>query len=414
MKYKLILVLALICAGAIQALAGPNFPAKAVDYDLMISGGFSIDFDSPSTQDYCALGGTGHMAFTRKNVDLTQPMPHTIPIELTELELESVHPDVQFKMTHAATPPSTGRVLGGAAGDFPADSFFDVFIEVQLAQPGGGTLTLINKTPIQLKGMSGFERPAELASFFDVFVELQPVDLFDKQNQAVRVGTMPACWFATAKKGTEAKHGVSINISGQEQLGPLSYTICDDKNNTVHRAAVVDVKGSRLAGLISSNADCDEVFKDLGLTFPQNTTLQFIATWDRDLRIPDWRGNHVGKFQIVAVPPSTPAGQPKPIVIAQGKMCGTHGVGTHRPPLPAPHDGEDCDDCSHFEGQLMAAVIVAGKYKGRLEATYAGVYLQPGTTQPLVCCPGQCIPPHGPFAMTLDGVAITRCLPRTP
>ena len=410
------LALAFLLAGAFQAFAGPNFPPKAVEHDLLITGGFTIDFTATPDVDYCALGTTGRMAFKRKAPDLSQPPPHTIDIELLALDLRGVTSNpVGIRVTHVASAPNGGRVTGGVNTppcDFPgANSFFDVFFEVEIAQPGGGTQTLVTQQPARLTGMGGFDSVAELGSFFDVFILAQPVPLADKQNPVIPVGIMPACWLATAKKGTEAKHGVSISVTGQETLGPLSYTFCPGDN--VRRAAVVDVKGSKLEGEVASNAPCDEVFNNLGIQLPVGYVPKFLATWDRDHRIPDWRGYHFGKFQIMAVPPVGTAG--KPILIAQGRMGGTHGVGTHRPPLPAPHDCEECADCSHFEGHLMAAVIVAGTFKGKLEATYAGVYLDPqNPTKPLPCCPGQSLPPHGPFIMTLDGVAITKCLPLTP
>lgn len=394
-------------ASASLAFAGPSFPAKAADLDLLVTGSFSIDLLDPNASDFCAIGATGHMQVHRDPPGTG--LPHTIPIEMKELQLEGIAPHETFRVKILqGSPPAAGQIVGNNPDDFPTtNSFFDVFFELVVGPPGA-TQTLVTMAPVRLKGTNGFESPARLSSFFDIFMAVQPVDLALAANPNVKVAALTTCWLTPSQHVNKAKHGVSLNITGQDQLGKLTYGVCPDQR--FQRAAVVDVKGETLRGLVSSNADCDEVFTSLAnLGLPNLGPLQFEAVWDRDVRVPDWRGYHSGKFRIfAAVPATTP---PKFVTIASGRLSGTHGVGTHRSPLPAPHDGEDCDDCSHFEGKLTGAMIVAGKYKGKLEATYAGVYVD-ANNAPINCCPPPCVPPSGKFIMTLDGVAVTKCLPK--
>ena len=410
MKTPRTLTLALaFLAGCSMSLAVSVFPTTASDKTLPLSAAASIDF-LDATPDLCAVGCSGHMLLHRDPATTGAP-PHFVPIELVELSLTGagVHlvPQPQpFKIT--LVPPLTGinggKIRGGATNDFPTagggNSFFDVFFEVQV-----NGMTLFNPNPAHLVQPGQFATPAHLASFFDIFVCAQPVPLNDKANPGTQVATMASLWMRVCKIGNEAKHGVSIDIRGQSTLGRMDYTIC---MVGASEAAVIDIKPEKLLGDVTSNLDCDEVFRDLGITVPAGGVLKFEAIWDRNVRVGDWRGFHKGKFRIFYEVPALP--KPKIIAVASGKLNGTHGVGTHRLPLPAPHDGEDCEECSHYEGALIGAVIVAGKYKGKLEATYAGVYLKAAVDEPQGCCPAPPIPPSGRFIMTLDGVAVTRCL----
>lgn len=397
MKTLRLCALALV-ACATSILAGPRFPAREGDINLRLVSAFSIDYVDPLTADLCSVGCTGTIKIHR-GVPTGDPPPHKIPIEILQLALKNVGKTVASVGLGVASVGSQngGEIIGGAVDDFPAHSFFDVFVEISV-----GGQTLINTQAAHMVQGGNFQNPAALASFFDIFLCTQPVPLFDKANPGVQVATLASLWMRPCAVGNEVKHGVSIDINGQSTLGKLTYSICPD---AAEPSAVVDVKPETLLGDITSNTECDEVFVDLGLgQQPAGSKLKFEAVWDRNVRVPDWRGFHKGKFRIYLEIPGA-----KPKVIATGRLGGTHGVGTHRAPLPAPHDGEDCHDCSHFEGAL-SGLIRTGTFRGKLEATYAGVYLN-NAGQPVGCCPPPPIPPTGNFVVTLDGVAVTKCLP---
>ncbi|MCX7915601.1 MAG: hypothetical protein N3A53_04780, partial [Verrucomicrobiae bacterium] len=72
-------------------------------------------------------------------------------------------------------------------------------------------------------------------------------------------------------------------------------------------------------------------------------------------------------------------------------------------------DEEDCASCYRFEGRLRGRVIASGPLAGaRIEATYAGEYLD-DSNDPIRCCPPPATLPQGAFRMTVEGVAITSC-----
>lgn len=100
-----------------------------------------------------------------------------IEVAIISMVLHSVSP-VTVQITESPTLPSPGHMEspGGTPQGpfFPAESFFDVFLEVDI--PGVGVLH--NNQPAHYQGSAD--------SFFDVFVELSaPVPLLDEPGNEV-------------------------------------------------------------------------------------------------------------------------------------------------------------------------------------------------------------------------------------
>jgi len=81
------------------------------------------------------------------------PAPRTIPTEIIQMELVGSHPQIGPIRIRAGTtfglPPSTGRITPiTPTKDFPAESFFDVFIEIEIQG-----IPLTNVEPFRVEGV---------------------------------------------------------------------------------------------------------------------------------------------------------------------------------------------------------------------------------------------------------------------
>jgi hypothetical protein len=277
---------------------------------------------------------------------------------------------------------SFGQITGNSrTNDFPADSFFDVFFELVIPSLN---LRLINLQPLRVQAFI-----PNIPPISSTFTNLNQVELVDRQNPQQVVGTALQVWHHPAKFGRETKLGLSLNITnGVLRPAPVEVAVCP--TNAVP-AATAKLRRQTMTAALLPNQPCNEV--NLGCTQP----LVLEAVLDRNLRPQDWRGHHRGVFRVLC-------GEQ---VVAVGKLEGCEGIGTHRDPLD--RDCESCADCSHFEGRLKG-VIVFGESKGaKIEACYAGEFVD-SQGEPIRCCPQPCLPPGGPFRMTIDGVVVHRCI----
>ena len=138
-----------------------------------------------------------------------------------------------------------------------------------------------------------------------------------------------------------------------------------------------------LQATITTNATCDEVSGAL----PDGAVLT--ARLDANLRLADWRGQHVGSFKIMN----------GTNVFALGTMAGSNGVNSN--------GKQACAVCNHWEGLLQGTVVQRNSplTGAAIQATYSADLTD------VTVCPSPSIP-QGTVMMTVDGVVITlRCPP---
>ncbi len=297
--------------------------------------------------------------------------PTTIPTEMLSLDLSGGGMQLMGM--------GTGAVTGGPTKTnfFPAESFFDVFIALHT-----GSDVLTNQQPIRVQ-----THIIKIPPISSTYTNINPCLLFSAQS-GQPVGTLIQVWHHPSQQGKETKCAVSLDVlNGFMTPGLAKLTVCSNTTGTA--SAVYDIKRQQLVGPVTING-CD----DCG--YPCNLT--FVATWASNIRAPDWRGIHKGTWQLLC----------GTNVYAKGAMSGLNGVGTHRPPLKAAC--ELCNECSHFEGELIGNVynINTGLKIGKIQAVYAGDFLD-AALNPIPCCPLPTKPPNGPFNMTIEGIEILPC-----
>ncbi len=274
---------------------------------------------------------------------------------------------------------STGQITS-TNNLFPAESAFDVFVVLGLP----GNSNFVNTTALRLTN-SITASPA----IGQTYTNVGPVDLALTDDTNTVVGSLIRFALTPASRGSTRHLGISASVTGTNDLGILTLATCP----TTTGVAVASLRGQFFSGPLTPNAGCDEAF---------DTNILFAAKWNTNVRAPDWRGFHTGRFILFRI---SPAG--KTNLVGFGSMDGSNGVGTRRAPLEL--DAEDCDSCYRFEGKLKGRIIERGPLaSARLEATYAGEHLD-GNGDPVSCCPPPATPPQGEFRLTLDGVAVTRC-----
>jgi len=273
---------------------------------------------------------------------------------------------------------STGQITS-TNNLFPAESTFDVFVLIGL--PGA---FLVNTTALRLTN-SITASPA----ISQTYTNIGPVDLADADDTNTVVGSLIQFALTPAARGSTRHLGISASVTGTNDLGALSLGVCPGTNGI----AVASLRGQSFSGPLTPNADCDQAL---------DTNILFAAKWNTNVRAPDWRGYHTGRFILFRIGDGG-----KTNLVGFGTMDGSNGVGTRRAPLEL--DAENCDSCYRFEGKLKGRITERGPLAGaRLEATYAGEHLD-SSGDPIGCCPPPATPPQGAFRLTLDGVAVTRC-----
>lgn len=423
-------VFTLLVARPAQAVP---FPPKTAGEDRFESVAvLTLELPDPNNPgqflEVCAVECTGP-TLVKRGAPAPQGNDTVIPLEIISMNLEGHLPHdlpaplggagfhVRAGMETLGLPANSPRATVGELrvpqGQPFGNSFFDVFFEIEIV---GSTNRIINPTAVRVqKGIN--EIPP-----FNVPLESNAATQLAFQTGGQPAGTLHRIWHAPVKKAaTKHKHGLSLNITGIDRLRKLEYAVCpstrigpNDPNRKFAVGALADLvsdigldAGGKpdFSAPIVVNLECDEVFAGVNDMF-------FEVKWTRDVRFPDWRGYHSGSFRIIR----QPSGTTKPIVVAAGKLSGSHGVETHRPPLsqdaPARPDlDHECADCAHFEGTIISGTVMVGQFKGgQIRATYAGEYLD-AANQPIACCPPPVLPPSGKFRMTIDGVVVTRCLP---
>ncbi len=413
---------------------GATFPPKTAGDDCFESAAvLTLELPDPNNQgqflEICAVECTGP-TLVRRGAPTTQVTDTVIPLEIIAMDLRGHLPDdlpaplggAAFRLLAGGDslelPPGDPRRTIGELrvpqGQPFGNSFFDVFFEVTVA----GVPTILNQNAVRVQKGINTVPPFNVPLESNAAVPL----VFKVGSQPA--GTLHRVWHAPVKKvATEHKHGLSLNVTGIDRLRKYELSVCPStpsKTDPLVRkfevSAVADLvedigldAGGKpdFTAPIVINTECDEVFT-------QNDMFMEMK-WTRNVRLPDWRGFHTGSFRIIRFP----SGATKPEIIATGKLAGTHGVETHRPPLsqdaPARPDlAHECADCAHFEGTIVTGTVMVGRFKGGLiRATYAGEYLD-AVNAPIPCCPPPVLPPSGKFRMTIDGVVITRCLPVVP
>lgn len=350
-----------------------SFPAAA---------SLTIEFGGATN---CAVLVTGPCVVQRATPVLSGST-NTIAATIVSLDLTGSDPvwgEVRLTAgSNLVGQASTGQILT-TNNLYPATSFYDVFAQIAV----GGS-NYLNQTAVRLT-TSVSQNPPIGSTFTNVF----PVALVDAADTNTTVGTLVQLWWLPSTTGRETRLGFSVDVTGTNTYSSLTAGVCVEPSLP---AATFRIRRNEFGGAITPQIGCDEL---------TDTNLLFAAMLDTDLRAPDWRGHHKGNFIFYRL---DPPGQTN--LVAHGRMEGTHGVGTHRAPLSA--TAEDCSSCRHFEGRLRGKIVEKGHplNGARLEATYAGEYLD-DQGDPVACCPPPARPPSGPFRLTIDGVAAQRrCL----
>jgi len=145
--------------GHLFALEPMNqFPPQGMTNSIPVIGRLELDLDDPACggglTEPLALDVAGNLIVTFPNPEVVGT-PSTIEIQIVSLELRSVAPitvaglgghDV---LIHEV-PPSGGQLSNPSNAQFPVDSFFDVFVQIEF--PGSGCPTLETPGPFQLQG----------------------------------------------------------------------------------------------------------------------------------------------------------------------------------------------------------------------------------------------------------------------
>ena len=209
----------------------------------------------------------------------------TFETELISMELTGVSPSLGTVTVRAGQQHGLEASLGGGTSlsnnaVFPADSFFDVFCEVDL--PNQGLTGLRNAEPVRLQNT--------IRAFPAISTTLTnntgAVTLFGSQQQV----TLRDIWLHQAVPGREIKLALSGDITnGVLNAAQPLMTVCPTNNQ---QSATVTIRRQVLRGPLLSHDPCDEVLSG---------NLVFEAVLDRNLRAPDWRGFHKGKWRILEI-----------------------------------------------------------------------------------------------------------------
>jgi|GEM_PF-4772865 len=380
---RFIAIIAIVCS----ALASASFaqrtqilPNRATT--VTVPAVAAITLDVAGVPD-CTILLTGSSTF-RNGVRGGSTSNVVIETELVALDLAGVLAEGGAVRLRAGSNNVGVASLGQITATnnvFPATSFFDVFAEIEL--PGG--TNLVTATPLRVQA-----RTTQFPPVSQPYTNAATVVLVSATDTNQVVGELTHLWLSPARLGRDELVGISFDVLGTNTAGTADLQIC---GTNVATAAKATIKRANLAGPVTINVGCDEAL---------GTNLLFAAKWTGSLRAPDWRGFHRGNFILYSLSPS---GQTN--LFAFGRLEGSNGISTHRSPLQ--NGTDDCAACYRFEGKLRGTVIAAGSLAGsKIEATYAGEQLD-DNGDPVPCCPPPSAPPSGPFRMTVDGVATTKC-----
>ncbi len=377
--FKAIFATVIAVLAAASAHAQTRLPTRGGQETFPAVATVSFDVNG---QTNCVVLLTGPCVLSRGNS--TGPKTNlVIDAEIVSLSLTGSLPGVG-PVTLRAGSNLVGRVSSGQIVStnsfFPASSFFDVYASIDL--PGGTSLV---NTAAQRIEATITKTPA----LSQTYTNVGAASLFDSTDTNTVVGTLIQFGLTPANRGSQRQLGMSVNIAGTNDIGALTMGLCAGTQDV----ALASMQGQLFAGPMTPNAGCDEAL---------GTNLIFATKWNTNVRAPDWRGYHAGRFIMFRV-----GSNGKTNLFAFGNLDGSNGAGTHRAPLAA--EAEDCSSCGHFEGSLRGVIIESGTLSsGTIKGTYAGEHLD-GSGNPISCCPPPLTPPHGAFRMTLDGVITTPC-----
>ena len=104
---------------------------------------------------------------------------NVVSTEIVEMELTG-EAGISVSLNDEA-PPSAGQIVGPDSGlDFPADSFFDVYVEIEIPEIPGLVLWNAQPIPLQSLGITGIP---PLGSTYDTPASWSGAMLFDQRGQ---------------------------------------------------------------------------------------------------------------------------------------------------------------------------------------------------------------------------------------
>ncbi len=154
-----------------QSVPSPFFPPAGVDNFTGTTGQIQITDVDGNTDTYVITGEAPNLTQVLRQDAADAGGFHTLDTEIVALELVGENPAGQQVLVHLSpVPSSVGKIKGApdTATDFPADSFFDVFVTIDIPDLAGAT-GLSHAEPITLEATriadvppwgSSFETPA--------------------------------------------------------------------------------------------------------------------------------------------------------------------------------------------------------------------------------------------------------------
>ena len=135
---------------------GPSFPPGGTDTLIGTTGLVEIEFDGGDVRVYTIDPAS---ALNLTVVQRQDPQgggggggAATIDMDITQMNFDANDGMLKVYVSLAPSPPSTGQVIGyGEYDDFPAESFFDVYVTIDLPDVPGA-IGLYNQDPIPIGG----------------------------------------------------------------------------------------------------------------------------------------------------------------------------------------------------------------------------------------------------------------------
>ncbi|HKQ47974.1 MAG TPA: CHRD domain-containing protein [Phycisphaerae bacterium] len=153
-------------------------------------------------------------------------IPNTVPIEIISMSLTGNSPFGPATVIERPDAHSPGQAIGQAVPgvDFPAQSFFDVFVEVQLPGAPPGLQNLITQNPVRVNALGGIhEVPPSMADYQGP--QFGPELLYDRSNPGQPVGRLHFVSHRVNYRG-----GIDIHSDVDWRNSPMECTCLGDMN----------------------------------------------------------------------------------------------------------------------------------------------------------------------------------------
>lgn len=179
---------------------------------------------------------TGPTLVARKNPIIGDPLD-TVATEIIAMTLSGQEPALggDVRLTERVDQSSAGQISGPTGSPFPVDSFFDVFVRIEL--PGLG-VTMVTDAPVSMlldAPNSMWEVPPGSA----VFQSANTVQLVDEQNPGVVYGQL-----ISARHDTGAYlGGIDIHSDADIEFTPLQGCVCRGDIDGDGRVDAIDIQG---------------------------------------------------------------------------------------------------------------------------------------------------------------------------